>query len=114
MGETAWLLSPHLSNDSRYALAEQHLTERRYDAAAEVLAVTLDAAPHAAQSLYLFGAALLLQERWTEARPVLDRAYRLKPWIRDLARSVADLRPSAAAALRVEPDWAWARYEPGP
>lgn len=45
MGETAWLLSPHLSNDSRYALAEQHLTERRYDAAAEVLAVTLDAAP---------------------------------------------------------------------
>jgi FkbM family methyltransferase len=100
-----------LSNDARYALAEQHLTEHRYDAALEVLAVTLDAAPRAAQSLYLFGAALLLQERWTEARPVLDRAYRLKPWIRDLARSAADLRPSARAALRVEPDWPWARYE---
>jgi FkbM family methyltransferase len=99
------------SQESRYRRAEELIAEGRYSSADALLELTAQEAPRAAQSLYLWGVVRLLQRRTAEARLLIDRAFSLKRWIKDVPPDVVDLEPVARAAVDAMPDWAWPRYE---
>lgn len=97
--------------NARYAQALGALREGEPRRAEGLLQETLDVAPRAAQSLYLLGISLLAQDRWEVGRRVVDEAYRIKPWLRDLAPADFDLAGLAEEAVSGAPDWLWPRYE---
>lgn len=72
----------------------------------------VDRSPRAAQSVYLLGITLFLQERIAEARRLIDRAFELKLWVREpgvevgLERTLGALRNDERVL-----DWEWLRYE---
>jgi FkbM family methyltransferase len=94
-----------------YSDAEQRISQGQYAAAAAVLTSSLASAPRAAQSLYLLGVARLLEGRLLEARALIDRAFELKRWIKDVPDTLVDLQPAAEVAARLAPTWQWPRYE---
>lgn len=99
------------SKDARYRRAEELVTEGRFAAAGAVLEQNLADSPRAAQSLYLLGVVRLLQRRLDESRLLIDRAFAIKRWVKDLPEEVADLDDAARRAAAAAPDWAWPRYE---
>lgn len=76
-----------------------------------LLKANLLAGPRAAQSRYGLGIVELLMGRTEIARDLIDSAFALKAWLKDLDPSLVDLGPSAAQALQTFPDWTWPRYE---
>lgn len=99
------------SADETYARAEEQLAAGRPSRAAHLLHETLDRAPRSAQSVYLLGVCLLAQGEIAAARAVLDHAFAIKPWLRDVTADVLDTSALAEAALADDPSWTWARYE---
>lgn len=102
---------PRTAQDERYDRALELLQSGRPRAAEALLGDNLLVSPRAAQSLYLLGVALLAQGRWASGRQLVDRAYQVKPWLRDLSPVQYDLAELAREALTVCPDWSWPRYE---
>jgi len=103
--------TPSGPNEDRYALAENHLSAGELSKAETVLVEALDRTPRAAQSAYLLGVTLAAQGRMDEAKAVIDRAYQLKPWVREPSGEVLDIRQVAGEALSLDPEWDWARYQ---
>lgn len=101
---------PSEAADSTYDRAEELISEGSLIAAEELLVAELDRRPRASQTVYLLGACLVLQHRFEEARRVIDRAHALKPWVREMPRSVADLDDALIDAETQMPDWIWPRY----
>ena len=99
------------ATDERYRQALEYLVDARPRAAESVLAESLCSSPRAAQSIYLLGVSLLVQGRVSQARGLIDRAYAVKPWLRDLSPAQYDLSEHAIRAISAEPDWLWPRYE---
>jgi FkbM family methyltransferase len=97
--------------NERYARALEALRTGEPRKAEGLLHETLDGAPRAAQSLYLLGVSLLAQGRWDVGRRVVDEAYRIKPWLRDLAPGDYDLTALAEEGVARAPEWLWPRYE---
>jgi FkbM family methyltransferase len=97
--------------DTRYREAADHIKSGRLHVAEEILVESTDAAPRAAQSVYLLGVTILLRRRFAEARLLLDRAFAIKPWLKDLPYDVADLTDVVDEALQFDPTWQWAQYE---
>lgn len=100
-----------MSSNDDYLQAEQLLWEGRHAAAAAVLLTSIRDTPRSAQSVYLLGVARLLDGRLAEARLLIDRAFEIKRWIKDVGDDVVDLKPAAEVASRLMPDWLWPRYE---
>jgi FkbM family methyltransferase len=97
--------------DEEYAEAARDLSAGRFAAAADRLERVVLRSPRAAQSLYLLGVARLLEGRLDEARAIIDRAFEVKRWIKDLPATTADLGPAAGVAAALLPEWQWPRYE---
>lgn len=97
--------------DDRYRRALEAAVGGRYRSAQEILTESLSAHPRAAQTIYLLGVTLLLRGQWALARTVIDRAYAVKPWLRDLSPEHIDLTEAAANASAELPDWDWPDYE---
>ena len=95
----------------RYAEALDALRAGRPSRAEALLQAVLDRTPRAAQSVYLLGVALLAQGRTELARSVIDEAYLIKPWLRDVNPEDFDVSGLAEEAVREAPDWIWPRYE---
>ena len=97
--------------DDRYARALGLLAAGRPAGAEALLTEGLVISPRAAQSIYLLGISLLAQGRFGIARQVSDRAYAVKPWLRDVSAADFEVADLARQARRAEPDWLWPRYE---
>jgi hypothetical protein len=100
-----------LIQDDRYRQAEWLLQEGELARAAAMLEHNVDDAPRAAQSLYLLGVTRLLQHRLDEARALIDRAFTVRRWVRDVPSALVDVEWAARLAARAMPDWVWPRYE---
>lgn len=100
-----------LIQDDRYRQAEWLLQQGEHARAAALLELNVDDAPRGAQSLYLLGITRLLQHRLDEARVLIDRAFEVRRWLRDVPGSVVDVDRAARLASVTLPDWVWPRYE---
>ena len=92
------------SGATRYAEALEALRDGRPARAESLLTATPDRTPRAAPSVYLLGVSLLAQGRTELARRVIDEAYAIKPWLRDVNPEDFDLSGAAEAAVQADAD----------
>jgi FkbM family methyltransferase len=93
-----------------YAEAEAFLASGDLLRAEGLLRPAADAAPRAAQTVYLLGITLFLQGRIAEARRVVDRAFQLKLWVREPGVEIG-LESALVRYADQCADWDWVRYE---
>lgn len=94
-----------------YAAALDDLHDGNLRRAEERLVSILDAAPRAAQSVYLLGMVKVAQRDFGAARSMIGRAFALKPWVRELDHIEPDLDSAIAEAAAALPDWRWPDYD---
>lgn len=97
--------------DAAYAASMEHLLDGRYHRAERMLLDVLDNGHRAAQSVFLLGIVQLAKREFGPARQTIDRAYALKPWVRELDELTPDIEAAVVAAAEAHPDWLWPRYD---
>jgi FkbM family methyltransferase len=100
-----------MSNEAEYSECKNLLREANYSEAERRLWAVLEKTPRAAQVAYLLGVTLLLQRKFTKARLVIEKSYRLKPWIRDDLSDIPAGADAITEAKQALPDWLWTDYQ---
>jgi FkbM family methyltransferase len=87
------------------------IVEGEYARAERLLRDRLDRSSRAGHAFYALGVLLVARGRFAEARVIIERAIRVRPWTRDFPTDQLDLLPRLGEMAAEHGDWAWLHFQ---